>query len=110
MAYSELIQIRSKNELRNDFIVAGKENKVSNETIKANLIEAIRKEIFGQLCFKMKVTDMKDAPATPENAAIAESVMKNAILKWRALMKMCDEHLATYGMLNDEDLNGMFEN
>lgn len=104
----DILQIRSKYELWNDFIVPGMENRTDREVIRAQLKEAVRKEVFDQMCWRMKVTDLNDAPHTPENEQIAASIAKETKKKWAALIRMCDERLQTMHLISESDLENLF--
>lgn len=105
---SEMLVIRNKYQLWNDFIVPGIEKNRKKEMIRAQLLEAIRKEVFDQMCWRMKVGDLEEAAHTPENEKIVESIVRETKKKWRALIRMCDEHLVTLGLLSESDLEGLF--
>ena len=104
----ETLRIRNKYEFWNDFIVSGKENNLDNELIKAQILDAIRKEVFDQMCWRMKVSDLANAEHTPENERIVESITKETRKKWAALIRMCNERLATLNLLHESDLNDLF--
>lgn len=104
----DILRIRSKYELWNDFIVPGMKNRTDREVIRAQLKEAVRKEVFDQMCWRMKVTDLNDAPHTPENEQIAASIAKETKKKWRALIRMCDERLQTMRLISENDLENLF--
>ena len=53
--------------------------------------------------------DLSNAEHTPENEKIVESITKETKKKWRALIRMCDEHLVTLNLLSESDLEGLFD-
>lgn len=106
---SEMLVIRNKYQLWNDFIVPGIENGRKKNLIRAQLLDAIRKEVFDQMCWRLKVEDLSYAEHTPENEKIVESITKETKKKWRALIRMCDEHLVTLNLLSESDLEGLFD-
>lgn len=107
---SEMLVIRNKYQLWNDFIVPGIENGRKKEMIRAQLLDAIRKEVFDQMCWRLKVEDLSYAEHTPENEKIVESITRETKKKWRALIRLCDEHLVTLNLLSESDLEGLFDN
>ena len=101
---SEMVQIRGWKQMYNDYIYEGFKNGQDAETIKRNLIEAFRKEIFGQITFRCRVEDVNDLPHTRKNDEIVTNIFKESLKKWRALVKECRQHLTTMNLLNENDL------
>ena len=105
----EMLVIRNKYQLWNDFIVPGMEKRVERELIRAQLKEAIRKEVFDQICWRTKVMNPSEAPHTPENERIVENIVKETLKKWMALVKMCDSRIRTFNLISESDLVDLFE-
>ena len=106
---SETVVIRSKNQLWNDFIIRGLQENVSKIDIQANLIDAMRKEIFGQMMLRMKVDDIRDAPQTPENEKIVLSISDQAHKKWVSLVKECRKYKETMDIIAEDDLTRIWD-
>lgn len=105
----EMLRIRSKQELWNDFIVPGINGKTPRSTIRAQLLEAIRKEVFEQICWRTKTARPADAEHSPENEKIVASIAKETRKKWKALVQLCNERLATLNLIYEDDLAGLFD-
>lgn len=103
----EMLQIRGWRQMWNDIMVKGTEEGLKSDQIKASLIEAFRKEIFGQMMFRLKVSDIEllgKVPETPENRQIVENIYRESLKKWKALVKECRQHLQTMNLIREDDL------
>lgn len=94
---SDMVQIRSVKQYFNDFLVEGlKNNKNISESdvlmIKRQILDAFRKEIFGQIVFKLgrEISDMSMDDLA--NLEPVQNILKNSFRKWRRLCIICSEH------------------
>lgn len=104
---TEMVQIRSVKQYFNDFVVKGLEgkekvNQVDLIPIKNAILDAFRKEIFGQIVFKLG----EDAKTmTKDDLAKVEYVNNILIMsfrKWRRLCILCSEYgLGSFFQLED---------
>ena len=101
---TEMTIIRSKYQLWNEFIVEGFKNGLKTEQIRENLIEAVRREVFGQMMNQMRVEDLMSARPTEKNMRIVKNISINTRKKWEALMEMCNSQLQTLNLVRMEDL------
>lgn len=102
------IQIRSKEQLWSQYVVEGLKAGQNKDTIRANLVEVIRKEVFDQMMGRMKVDDLRAAPQTESNMRIVESISTNTRKKVVALAKMCDRYKETSGIISSDFLQLIF--
>lgn len=102
---SEMIRIRSIKEYFNEFGVEMVGKGKPTDFVKAQIVDAFRREIFDQIFWKLKITDMSEAEQTPENERIVENIFRNSYKKWLGLIKLFDKYRETRGMLKPEDLN-----
>jgi hypothetical protein len=96
--------IRSKEEYWRSYILHGLADKLSKEQIKNNLLDAFRKEIFGQITMRMKVEDWSNVPKTPEAVKMVENIAKQAQNKWISLCIMCARFKETHGIILPSDI------
>lgn len=101
---AEILTIRSWRNMWNDYVVEGLKKGAKREEIRRNLIEAFRKEIFGQLTFRLKTTDLLKVPMTPESIDIVRNITTNEKSKWRALIRECKKYPQTRDLIREEDL------
>lgn len=101
---SDLLVIRSKAQLWNDIVMEGLKNGQDLKAIKANLLEAMRKEIFDQMMWRLHVDDIREAPQTEKNEKIVENITKQAMLKWKSLIRECNMYKETLNLITEEDL------
>ena len=101
---SDLLVIRSKAQLWNDIVIEGLKNGQDLKAIKANLLEAMRKEIFDQMMWRLHVDDIREAPQTEKNEKIVENITKQAMLKWKSLIRECNMYKETLNLITEEDL------
>lgn len=101
---AEMVQIRTLKQMWNDYIYEGKKNGMKDDQIRRNLIEAFRKEIFGQIMDRAKVDDLEDLQHTKENSDIVNSVFRESMKKWKSLVRMTKKHLATALLIRENDL------
>ena len=101
---TDILVIRSKKQLWDDFIVTGLQHHWPRERIKGNLIEAVRKEVFDQMMSRMKVEDIREAPQTPKNEEIVKNISIQTRKKWESLIRECNKWMQTKGLLEVDDL------
>ena len=106
----EQLIIRSKDQLFEEFVVEALKEHVSTDDIRANLIEAMRKEVFGQMMWRMKVDDLRNAPKTPKNEEIVLKITEQARKKWHSLVKECNKWTETLNLISDDDLLKIWDN
>ena len=104
---SEMVQIRSVKQYFNDFIVKGLEGKTKVVEldlipIKAAILDAFRKEIFGQIVFKLGddvKTMTKDDLA---KVGYVSNILTQSFRKWKRLCILCSEYgLGNFFQLED---------
>lgn len=101
---TDVLTIRSWRNMWNDYIVEGLKKGARREEIRRNLIEAFRKEIFGQMMFRMKVDDLTKAPQTPKNIELVKNLTINEKNKWMVLVRECEKYPQTRDLIREEDL------
>ena len=106
---TDMLTIHSWRHMWDYYIVDGLRKGVKREEIRQNLIDAFRKEIFGQMMFRMKVDDLKQAQETPENVGIVTNIVVQARKKWVALIKMCNRYQETKDPIRESDLRGIWD-
>ena len=105
---TEMVQIRNVKQYFNDFVVKGLEgkekvNQVDLIPIKNAILDAFRKEIFGQIIFKLgpeAATMSKDEMA---NIDFVNNILVQTFRKWRRLCILCSEY-GLGGFFQLEDL------
>lgn len=103
MAEHLAVMIRSWKQMWDDYIYEGIKNGVSHTDIRANLLEAFRKEMFDLMAIRLKVEDVLCAIHTPENEAIVADIFKDEKKKWMRLVTECNKHLQTLNLLRESD-------
>lgn len=101
---AEILTISSWRNMWNDYVVEGLKKGAKKEEIRRNLIEAFRKEIFGQLTFRLKTEDLLKVPMTPESIDIVWNITTNEKSKLRALIRECEKYPQTRDLIREEDL------
>ena len=101
---AEMVQVRSWKHFWNDYIVEGLKNGAKPADIRRNVVDAFRREIFGQMMFRMNVDDLKKAEETPYNVRIVEKISINEKKKWDALVRHCKKYPETANLLQEGDL------
>lgn len=101
---NNMVQVRGWKQMWNDYIVEGLSKGVKRETIRRNLVEAFRKEIFDQMMFRMNVEDLSQAIHSPENEQMVINLMKNEKKKWMRLVAECNRYRETYNLIIESDL------
>lgn len=101
---TDMLRIRSKDDLFEEIVVEGLKEHVSGNDIRLALIDAMRKEIFGQMAWRMKVDDPREAMQTPKNEEIVKNIAIQARKKWEALIKMCGKYRETANLIGPNDL------
>lgn len=105
---TDMLVIKTKEQLFEEIVVEGIREHVSGDDIRRALIEAMRKEIFGQMMLRMKVDDPRKALQTPANEEIVKNIAIQARKKWEALMKMCDKYRETMNLIKPDDLKDIW--
>lgn len=101
--------IRSKDELFEQIVVEGLKANAGRDYMKNSLIDAMRKEFFDTLMFRLKVDDINDAPHTPKNREIVDKVIEQIIKKWRSLVKECNKWTQTLNLITEADINHIWD-
>jgi hypothetical protein len=101
---SDMVQIRGWRQMWNDYIAEGLNQGLKLPEIKRNLIEAFRKEIFGQIMFRAKVADLADIPHDLKHDEMMRSIFMQEQKKWKQLVAECRKHLATAMLIKEDDL------
>ena len=104
---NEMVPIRSVKQYFNEFIVKGLEGKQKVDQtdlipIKQNILNAFKKEIFGQIYFRLgddAKTMTKDDLAKVE---AVNNILQQSFRKWRRLCILCGEYgLGAFFQLED---------
>ena len=93
--------IRTKEQFWKDYVLEGISKKLSKEQIKANLLNAFRGELFGQITM-----------ASPEGLINADdqtkrkvsNIIKQSGNKWKSLCMECNKYRETRGMIKPSDV------
>jgi len=93
----DMVQIRSVKQYINDFIVKGlkdidKPSEIDIIRIKQQMLDAFRREIFGQIAFKI---GREAATMTRDDLAKIDTVnniLKQSVRKWKRICIICSEH------------------
>lgn len=101
---SDMVQVRKWQQFWNDYICEGQKAGLKNEQIRQNLIEAFRKEIFGQVMFRAKVEDLDDIPQNPKNEEMLMNIFRQEKNKWKCLVQECRKNLSTAMLIREDDL------
>ena len=110
---NQMVQIRSVKQYFNEFIVEGLKDKTKVQevdmiTIKQQILDNFRKEVFGQIIFKL---GPEAAEMTTNDLADLEpvkNILTQTFRKWRRFCILCTEHgLGQFFQL--EDLKNILE-
>lgn len=101
---TDMVQIRSWRQMWNDYIYEGVKQNLNRNTIRRNLVEAFRKELFDQMMFRTNVEDLSQAIQSPENEKLVTNLVENSRKKWWRLMEECQKHVETYNLILESDL------
>ena len=110
---AEIVTIRSVKQYFNEFIVQpAKEHGINwlrnnYETVKKQILDTFRKEIFGQVVFKLgpeAATISRDQLAQMDGI---QNILEQSFRKWRRLCILCSEYGVTF--LGLEDLRDALE-
>lgn len=96
--------IRSKEQYWRDYILSGISKGLCHATIKEQLLEAFRKEIFGQITLRMNTDDLNKVPETLKNKKTIENIAKQSQNKWISLCIMCAGYKETKGLIMPSDI------
>jgi len=103
----EMVQIRSVKQYFNDYIVAGlkdveKPTELDLIRVKNQMLDAFRREIFGQIAFKLgpeAATMSRDDLAKIDTV---NNILKQSFRKWRRICILCGEAgLGSFFQLDD---------
>ena len=104
---SDMVQIRSVKQYFNDYIVAPLKDKQSvNELdliqVKNQILDALRKEIFGQIVFKLGPEVKTMSRDDLAKLDVVNNILVQTARKWRRICILCSEHgLGNYFQLED---------
>ena len=101
---SEMIRIRSIPDYLEEFGNNGVGKGVPVAQVKEQILDAFRKEMFDQICWKTKVENWADAPQTPENEKIVQNIFKQTYKKYLGVIKAFNMYKETFNMLKPDDL------
>ena len=99
----EMVQIKSWKHYWNDYVVKGLQDGLSTTEIHGRIVEEMRKEVFGQLMFRAKVSDISELEDNDVNGGILESIRNTTRQKFNALMRECRKFKETRDILNEAD-------
>ena len=99
---AEMVRIRSVKQYWNDFIAGGLGKGEKKETVKSQLLDEFRREIFGQVAFKLgpeaATMDREDLA----NLDGIQNILQNSFRKWRRLCILCmDAGIRNFIQLED---------
>ena len=100
---AEIVRIRSVKNYWNEFIVNGLGKGEKRNVVKSQLLDEFRKEIFGQVVFKL---GPEAANMTRDEIAGLDgiqNILHNSFRKWRRLCILCADHNIS-GFISLEDL------
>lgn len=100
---TEMVRIRSVKQYWNDIIWEGFKNGLKKDAIKSNLLDEFRREIFGQVAFKLgpeAATMSRDELANLDGI---QNILHNSFRKWRRLCIVCTD-AGIRGFIQLEDL------
>ena len=100
---AEIVRIRSVKNYWNEFIVNGLGKGEKRNVVKSQLLDEFRKEIFGQVVFKL---GPEAANMTRDEIAGLDgiqNILHNSFRKWRRLCILCADHNIR-GFISLEDL------
>lgn len=103
----EMLPIRSVKHYFNEFLVEGLKGKTSVQeidilSIKGKILDAFRKEIFGQIVFKLGPETMEMELDDLADMEGIQNILENGFRKWRRFCILCNENgLGTYFHLED---------
>ena len=102
---SDMIRIRSIKNYLQEFGNDGIGKGLPVETVKNQIIDAFRKEIFDQITFKLRIADISQAEDNPKNREAVTNIMKNSYKKWLGVIREFNKYRETRNMLKPEDLD-----
>lgn len=110
---NEMVQIRSVKQYFNDFLVEGLKNTTHPSEsdvlmIKQQILDAFRKEIFGQIAFKLGAEAANMNRDELGSLEPVQNILSNSFRKWKRLCIICSEH-GLGGLFNLKDLKRVLE-
>lgn len=110
---AEMVTVRSVKNYFNEFIAAPVQKggvewlRHNHLMVKEQLIEAFRKEIFGQIVFKLGPQAATISPDELTNREEIRNILQQAFRKWRRLCMLCGDMGLHF--LGVEDLEKVME-
>lgn len=101
---SDMIRIRSIADYLQEFGNDGVGKGVPVAQVKEQILDAFRKEMFDQICWKTKVEHWQDAEPTPENEKIVQNIFRQTYKKYLGVVNAFNRYAETYNMLKPDDL------
>lgn len=101
---SEMIRIRSIADYLEEFGNNGVGKGIPVAQVKEQILDAFRKEMFDQICWKTKVANWQDAQQTAENERIVQNIFRQTYKKYLGVINAFNRYAETYNMLKPDDL------
>lgn len=98
-----IIRVRRVADYLEEFGNNGVGKGVPVETVRQQVLDAFRKEIFDQITSKLRIGDISEAKKTPENEKYVDNLMKNTYRKFLSVIREFNRYRETRGMLKPED-------
>lgn len=108
---NQMIQIRSVKQYFNEFIYENRDDlqqALRRAQIKMQLLDAFRKEIFGQITMKLGQDATNVSREELANLGFVSNILTNGFRKWRRLCILCSE-AGLGNWLSLEDLRQILE-
>lgn len=108
---NQMIQIRSVKQYFNEFIYENRndlQQALRRAQIKMQLLDAFRKEIFGQITMKLGQDATNISREELANLGFVSNILTNGFRKWRRLCILCSE-AGLGNWLSLEDLRQILE-
>ena len=108
---NQMIQIRSVKQYFNEFIYENRDDlqqALRRAQIKMQLLDAFRKEIFGQITMKLGQDATNISREELANLSFVSNILTNGFRKWRRLCILCSE-AGLGNWLSLEDLRQILE-
>lgn len=108
---NEMVAIRSVKQYFNDYVYANRSDiqyPIKRAKIKMQLLDAFRKEIFGQITMKLGQDATNISREELANLGFVSNILTNGFRKWRRLCILCSE-AGLGNWLSLEDLRQILE-
>ena len=99
--------VRSKEQYWRDYILTGLANHLGKETIKNQLLDAFRREMFDLIAIRTNIEDIDKVPETLRNKKTVENIARQARNKWVSLCIMCARFKETHGIILPSDIEAI---